>query len=78
MSVDGEVHRAQGHHGHLHVANRGTPQRSYEFFHCTLLLHVDKRRQQQNPEDTIEAKAEPVALRSVRMPVTEKKLLRGI
>ena len=38
-----------------HLADPGTPQRSYDFLHRALTLHVDKRRQKKNREDTVEA-----------------------
>ena len=55
-----------------HLADPGTPQRSYEFLHRALSLHVDKRRQQRNREDTVEAMNKYLKGRTkVTMPVAE-------
>ena len=38
-----------------HLADPGTPQRSYDFLHRALTLHVDRRRQKKNRDDMVEA-----------------------
>jgi len=57
-----------------HLADPGTPQRSYEFLHRALTLHVDKRRQKKNRDDTVEAMSRYMKSKpKTTMPAQEKE-----